>query len=141
MVLDVKVCKKATFAYFYKFYSFLQIFFEVKSSFESKYSRIQFQSSHFSHNHSIFHSNTCSLDLQSSISQMRLEGSKVGAYIVIIGEGKLKGHQINVSLPLGNIIGNLTLPQLILHFGNLHWQMDNFGLAYQIELTFGEYYL
>jgi hypothetical protein len=68
---------------------------------------------------------------------MRLEGSKMGVYIVIIGEGKLKGHQINGSLPLGNIIGNLTLPQLISHFGNLHWRMDNFGLPYRIELRFG----
>ena len=52
---------------------------------------------------------------------MRLEGLKMGVHIVIIGEGKLKGHQINGSLPLGNTIGNLTLPQLITHFGNLHW--------------------
>ena len=71
---------------------------------------IQFQSSHFSQNRSNFHSNTYSLDLQSSIAQMRLEGSKMGIYIVIIGEGKPKGHQINGSLPLGNIIRNLTLP-------------------------------
>jgi hypothetical protein len=28
-------------------------------------------------------------------------------YIVIIGEGKLKSHQINGSLPLGNIIVHL----------------------------------
>jgi hypothetical protein len=41
---------------------------------------------------------------------MRLERSKMRVYIVIIGEGKLKGYQINGSLPLGNIIGNLTLP-------------------------------
>jgi hypothetical protein len=68
---------------------------------------------------------------------MRLEGSKMAVYIVIIGEGKPKGHQINGSLPLGNIIGNLTLPQLIPHFGNLHWRMDNFGLPYWIELRFG----
>jgi hypothetical protein len=68
---------------------------------------------------------------------MRFEGSKMGVYIVIIGEGKLKGHQINGSLTLGNFIRNLSLPQLIPHFSNLHWQMDNFGLPYQIELTFG----
>ena len=68
---------------------------------------------------------------------MRLEGSKMGVYIVIIGEGKLKGHQINGSLPLGNIIGHLTLSQLIPHFGNLHWWMDNFGFPYRIELRFG----
>ena len=66
------------------------------------------------------HSFTLSLSLfftrlQSSNAQMRLEGSKMGVYIVIIGEGKLKGYQINGSLPLGNIIGNLTLPQLIPH--------------------------
>jgi hypothetical protein len=68
---------------------------------------------------------------------MRLERSKMRVYIVIIGEGKLKGHQINCSSPLGNIIGYLTLPQLIPHFGNLNWQMDNFGLPYWIELRFG----
>jgi hypothetical protein len=68
---------------------------------------------------------------------MRLEQSKMGVYIVIIGEWKLKGHQINGSLPLGNIIGHLTMPQLILHFGNLHWRMDDFGLPYRIELRFG----
>ena len=98
---------------------------------------IWFQSSHFSHNRSNFHSNTSSLDLQISIAQMRLEGLKIGVYIVIISEVKLKGHQINGSLPLGNIIGNLTLPQLIPHFGNFHWWMDNFGLPYRIELRFG----
>ena len=69
---------------------------------------------------------------------MGLEGSKMGVYIVIIGEGKLKGHQINGLLPLGNIIRNLTLPQLIPHFGNLHWRMDNFGLPYWIERRFGK---
>lgn len=68
---------------------------------------------------------------------MRLEGLKMGVYIVIIGEGKLKGHQINGSLPLGNIIGHLPLSQLIPHFGNLHWQRDNIGLPYQIEVRFG----
>jgi hypothetical protein len=100
-------------------------------------SLIWFQSSHFSHIRSNFHSNSSLLDLQSSNAQMRLEGSKMGVYIVILGEGKLKGHQINGPLALGNIIGNLTLPQLIPHFGNLHWQMDNFGLPYRIELRFG----
>ena len=68
---------------------------------------------------------------------MRLERLKMGDYIVIIGEGKIKIHQINGSLPLGNIIGNLTLPQLIPHFSNLHWRMDNFGLPYRIEMRFG----
>jgi hypothetical protein len=68
---------------------------------------------------------------------MRLEGSKMGVYIVIIGEMKLKGHQVNGSLPLGNIIGNLTLPQLIPYFGNLHWWMDKFGFPYRIKLRFG----
>ena len=58
-------------------------------------------------------------------------------YIDNIGEGKLKSHQINGSLPLGNIIVHLPLPQLIPHFGTLHWQMDNFGFSYQIELRFG----
>jgi hypothetical protein len=68
---------------------------------------------------------------------MRLEREKMGVYIVIIGKGKLKGHQINGSLPLGNIIGNLTLPQLIPNFNNLHWRIENFGLPYRIELRFG----
>ena len=84
-----------------------------------------------------FHSNSSSLDLQSSNAQMRFEGSKMGVYIVIIGEGKLKGHQINGSLPLGNITRNLSLPKLIPHFSNLHWRMDNFGFPYRIELRFG----
>ena len=125
------------------FRKILQVLLTMKFFFESKIFDgkqnpwIQFQSSHFSQNRSNFHSNTSSLDLQSSIAQMRLEGSKMGIYIVIIGEGKLKGHQINCSLPLGNIIGILTLPQLIPHFDNLHWWMYNFGLPYRIELRFG----
>ena len=57
-------------------------------------------------------------------------------YIDIIGEGQLKCHQIDGSLPLGNIIVHLPLPQLIPHFGNL-WRMDNFGLPYHIVLRFG----
>ena len=61
----------------------------------------------------------------------------MGAYIVIIGEGKLKGHQINGSLSLGNNIVHLPLPQLMPHFGTLHWRTDNFGFPYQIELRFG----
>ena len=61
----------------------------------------------------------------------------MGVYIVITGEGKLKGHQINGSLPLGNIIGHLTLPQLIPHFGNLQWWTDKFGFPYRIEQMFG----
>ena len=96
-----------------------------------------FQSSHSSHTCSNFHSNSFSHDLQCSNAQMRLEGSKIWVYIVILGEGKLKGHQINGSLPLGNITRNLSLPQLIPHSNNLHWQMNNFGLPYQIELRFG----
>ena len=42
-------------------------------------------------------------------------------YIGGIGEGKLNGHQINGSLSLGNIIVHLPLPQLMPHFGTLHW--------------------
>ena len=61
----------------------------------------------------------------------------MGVYVDIIGEGKLKSHQINGSLPLGNIIGHLSLSQLIPHLGNLHWRMDNFGFPYWIELRFG----
>ena len=58
-------------------------------------------------------------------------------YIGFIGEGKLKSRQINGSLPLGNIIVHLPLLQLIPHFGTLPWNMDNFGLPYRIELSFG----
>ena len=61
----------------------------------------------------------------------------MGVFINIIGEGKLKGHQINGSLPLGNIMVHLTLPQLIPHFGTLHWQLKNFGLPYRIWMRFG----
>ena len=72
---------------------------------------------------------------------MRPRGLKMRLYIDIIGEGKLKGHQINGSLPLGNIIVFLALPQLIPYFGKLHRWMDNFGLPYRIELRFGKYAL
>ena len=58
-------------------------------------------------------------------------------YIGYIGEGKLKSQQINGSLPLGNIIVHLPLPQLMTHFGTLHWRMNNFGFPYWIELRFG----
>jgi hypothetical protein len=58
-------------------------------------------------------------------------------YIRIIGEGKLKSHQIDGSLSLGNIIVHLPLPQLMPHFGTLHWRMDKFGFPYRIELRFG----
>jgi hypothetical protein len=68
---------------------------------------------------------------------MKAKGSKMRVYIVIIGEGKLKNHQINGSLPLGNIIVHFPLPQLIPHLGTLHWRMDNFGLPYRIEMRFG----
>jgi hypothetical protein len=125
------------------FSKLLQVLLTLTNSLESKIfigkqnPWIQLQSSHFSQNRSNFHSNTSSLDLQSSIVQMRLEGSKMGVFIDIIGEGKLKGYQINGSLPLGNIIVHLTLPQLIPHFGNLHWRMDNFGLPYRIDFRFG----
>ena len=63
---------------------------------------------------------------------MRPKGLKMRGYIDNIGEGKLKSHQINGSLPLGNIIVHLPLPQLIPHFGTLHWRMDHFGLPYRI---------
>ena len=68
---------------------------------------------------------------------MKPKGSKMRVYIGVIDEGKLKGHQINGPLPLGNIIVHLPLPQLIPYFGTLPWQMDNFGFPYQIELRFG----
>ena len=58
-------------------------------------------------------------------------------YIDTIGKGKLKGHQIDGSLSLGNIIVHFPLPQLIPHFGTLQWQMNNFGFPYQIELRYG----
>ena len=68
---------------------------------------------------------------------MRPKGSKVRGYIGEIGEGKLKSHQINGSLPLGNIIVHLPLPQLMPHFSTLHWRKDKFRFPYQIELSFG----
>ena len=61
-------------------------------------------------------------------------------YIGDIDEGKLKGYQINGSLSLGNIIVHLPLPQLMPHFGTLHWRMDNYVSPYQIELRFGTKY-
>ena len=67
---------------------------------------------------------------------MKPNGLKIRVYIGYIGEGKLKGHQINGSSPLGNIIVHLPLPQLMPHFGTLHWWMDNFGLPYRIEMMF-----
>ena len=60
-------------------------------------------------------------------------------YIVIIGERKLKGHQTNSSLSLGNIIVHFPLTQLIPYFGTLPWWMNNLGLPYQIQLRFGTY--
>ena len=69
---------------------------------------------------------------------MRPKGSKIRVYIGVIGEGKLKGHQINGSLSLGNIIVHIAFPQLMPLFDTLHWQMDNFRLPYRIELRFGE---
>ena len=68
---------------------------------------------------------------------MRPKGSKMRGYIGFIGEGKLKGHQINGSLSLGNIIVHLPLPQLKPHFDTLHWRMDKFGFPYRIESSFG----
>ena len=58
-------------------------------------------------------------------------------YIGDIGEWKLKGHQINGSLSLGNIIVHFPFPQLMPHFGTLSWRMNNFGFTYRIELRFG----
>jgi hypothetical protein len=101
--------------------------------------RTHSQSSQFTQIRTNAHSNTLSLVLQSTIAQMRIKGSKMRVYIDIIGEGKLKGHQINGSLPLGNIIVHLPLPQLIPYFSTLPWPMDNFGWPYRIELTLGTY--
>ena len=58
-------------------------------------------------------------------------------YIGDIGERKIKSHQINGSLSLGNIIVYLPLSELMPHFGALHWQMDNFGFPSRIEMRFG----
>ena len=58
-------------------------------------------------------------------------------YIEYLGEGKLKGHQINGSLSLGNIIVHLPLPQLMPHLGTLPQWLDNFGSPYRIELMLG----
>ena len=119
------------------FRNLLQFLLTYKNSLESKILEFNFNP-HTSHK--IAQAFTRTLLLSISKAQLRkwgLRGSKMGVYIVIIGEGKLKGHQINGSLPLGNIIVQLTLPQLIPHFGNLHWRMDNFVLPYRIELRFG----
>ena len=77
------------------------------------------------------------LSLQRYNAQVRPKGSKKRGYIRSIGEFKLKSHQINGSLSLGNIIVHLPLPQLMTHFGTLHWQMDNFGFPYLFEMRFG----
>ena len=77
------------------FSKFLQVLLTLTNFLESKIfvgkknPWIRLQSSLFSQNRSNFHSDTSSLDLQSSIAQMKLEGSKMGVYIDIIGEGKL----------------------------------------------------
>ena len=101
--------------------------FTLFTNFDGKQNlRTHSQSSQFTQIRTNSHSNTLSLDLQSSIAQMKLEGSKMRprgskmrVYIGVIGEGKLKFHQINGSLPLGNIIVHLPLQQLIPHFGTL----------------------
>ena len=77
------------------------------------------------------------LFLQSQNAQMRPKGSKIRVYIGYIGEWKLKSHQINGSLSLGDIKVHLPFPQLMPHFGTLHCWMNNFGLPYQIEMRFG----
>jgi hypothetical protein len=59
-------------------------------------------------------------------------------YIGFIGEVKLKGHQINGSLSLGNIIVHFPLLQLIPHFGTLPLWMDKFGFPYRIGMRFGK---
>lgn len=132
-----KVCQKAILANFCMFHSLWQVCLKMKSSLESKIVKISFNT-----HTSLTFVQTFTLTLLCSISkaqnaQMSLEGSKIWVYIVIIGGGTLKGHQINGSLPLGNITRNLSLPQLIPHFSNLHWRMDNFGFPYRIELRFG----
>ena len=66
------------------------------------------------------------------------KGSKMRVYIGFIGEEKLKRHQINGSLPLGNIIVHLPLQQLIPYFITLPWWMDNFGFPYRIEMALGK---
>ena len=103
MVLRINVCKKVKFAYFYKFNTLPSLRWKTKTS--NSLTILTLLT-----NRANSHSNTLSLDLQSSIPKMKLEGSKMRVNIDIIGEGKLKGHQINGSLPLGNIIVHLTLP-------------------------------
>ena len=58
MVLSVKVCKKAKFAYFYKFYSLWTLFWKAKYSLESKILR-------FTHNPHTSHKFTQTLTLNS----------------------------------------------------------------------------
>ena len=69
--------------------------------------------------------------------QMRPKGSKMRGYIDNIGEGKLKSHQINGSLSLGDIIVHLPLQQLMPYFGTLQLRMNNFGFPCWFELRFG----
>ena len=132
-----KVCQKAIFS------KLLHVSLTLKSLFENEiFVGKQILKIGFNPHTSLTLVQTFTLTLLRSISkaqnaQMRLEGSKIWVYIVIIGGGTLKGHQINGSLPLGNITRNLSLPQLIPHFSNLHWRMDNFGFPYRIELRFG----
>ena len=77
MVLRVKVCKKVKFAYFYKFNTLHTLRWKAKSLNSLIILTLLTNS----------HSNTRSLDLQSTIAQMRLKGSKMRVYIDIIGEG------------------------------------------------------
>ena len=77
--------------------------------------------------HTNSHSNTLLLFSKAKLHKLGINKSKIRGYIGVIGEGKLKGHQINGSLSLGNIIVHLPLPQLMPHFGTLHCRMDNFG--------------
>ena len=71
------------------------------------------------------------LVLQIENAQMRPKGSKMRGYIRIKSEGKLESHQIDGSLYLEDIIVHLPLPQLMPHFGTLHWWM---GKCWQTQV-------
>ena len=80
MVLRVKVCKKVKFAHFYKFNTLRSLCWKAKTL-----NSLTILTLLKIHTNS--HSNTLSLDLQNSIAEMKLEGSKMRVYIDIIGEG------------------------------------------------------
>ena len=72
------MCKKVNFAYFYKFNTLHTLLWKAKYSNSLTILTLLTNS----HELSLF-----SLDLQSSIAQIKVEGSKMRVYIDIIGKG------------------------------------------------------